>query len=121
MLAVEKDAIHRISGIDDHREPLDPVVSREDRAVLRELGNEIAAVGALPVQEEKIRQWTRLNELKPVKPMIWLNDICWNELDVDGELRLKTSSPFCRRIESGLRQQWTGVPVGRSDLPLGVP
>jgi hypothetical protein len=104
MLAVEKEAIHRISGINDSREPLDPVVSREDRSILRELGHEIAEIGSLPVQEEKKRQWTRLNKLEPVKPMIWLNDICWHELDVDGELRLRTSSPFCRRIESGLRQ-----------------
>jgi hypothetical protein len=76
MLAVEKDAIHRISGIDDHREPRGPVVSQEDRSILRELGHKIAEIGSLPVQEERKRMWSRLNRLEPGRPMIWLNDIC---------------------------------------------
>jgi hypothetical protein len=94
-LAVEKDAIQRISGIDDQREYPDPRFTSEDRQSLRELGKEVAESGSLPVQEEKKQLWSRLNRLKPTRPLVWLNDICWHELDVEGELRLRTSTPFC--------------------------
>jgi hypothetical protein len=104
VLAVEKDAIHRISGIDDQREYPDPRFTSEDRQVLRELGKEVAEIGSLPVQEKKKQLWSRLNRLKPTRPLVWLNDICWHELDLDGELHLRTSTPFCQQIESGLRQ-----------------
>lgn len=53
--------------------------------------------------------WKRLNQLEDVKPMVWINEVCWNEMDVDSELSLLTGSSFCRRIESYLRQtlyQW---------------
>jgi hypothetical protein len=42
-----------------------------------------------------------------------MNEICWNEMDVDGELALRTSSEVCRRIETQIRRtlyQWKHMP-----------
>lgn len=53
--------------------------------------------------------WSRLNDLDEGRPMVWVNEVCWNEMNVGDELVLCTSSPFCRRIEAELRQtiyQW---------------
>ena len=50
-----------------------------------------------------------VNRLEDTKPMTWIDDICWNEMDVNGELQLQTSSRFCQRLEAELRQtiyQW---------------
>ncbi len=76
----------------------------EDRAVLRELASEVAEIAALPVQRETIAAWKALNGLKPVRPMVLIDQIPWHEMDVDGELTLQTEDPFCRAVETRLRR-----------------
>jgi hypothetical protein len=83
--------------------------AKKDREILRKLAEEVAEIASLPVHEEKRKMWQSLNRLEKVKPMIWINEICWNEMDVNGELALKTTDEFCRGIETQLRQtiyQW---------------
>ena len=111
--AIEREAIHKIIRRHESQKPLGIAVTPEDRRILRELARPLAEIAALPVQQETKRLWARLNRLQAERPMIWLNDICWHELDVDGDLALTTSSPFCRRIEAGLRQTlywWKRMP-----------
>jgi hypothetical protein len=79
-------------------------VSTEDRNVLRELGNRVAEIAALPVQQETIANWKALNGLKPVRPMVMVDNIPWHEMDVDGELALQTSDAFSQRLEKKLRK-----------------
>ena len=81
----------------------------EDVRVLRELAERYAGIAALPVQEERRRMWRRLNDLEPERPLVWVNEVCWNEMDHDGSLRLRCSNEVCLRIETGLRRtiyQW---------------
>lgn len=113
MPTYEIDRSHRINRDHHTQTPLEVVVSPEDKQTLRELGGRLAEIGSLPIQEKRKALWTRLNRLEEVKPMVWLNDVCWNEMEVDHELSLQTSSPFCRRIEAELRQtiyQWEHMP-----------
>jgi hypothetical protein len=80
-----------------------------DKCILRELARKVAEIASLPVHEEKRKMWCRLNRLQDVKPMIWINEVCWNEMNVDDELTLKTSTDFCRDIETKLLRiiyQW---------------
>ena len=89
------------------------VVTAEDIRILRDLASKIAEIASLPVQEEKKQLWKKLNSLKRVRPLIWMDEICWHEMAVDGELDLTTSSDFSRRIEASLRQtlyQWKYMP-----------
>jgi hypothetical protein len=79
-------------------------VSPKDRDVLRRLGGEVAAIAALPVQQETISLWKALNGLRPKRPMVMIDQIPWHEMDVDGELALQCEDDFCRRLETGLRQ-----------------
>ena len=79
-------------------------VSTKDRDVLRELGSKVAEIAALPVQQETIANWKALNSLKPVRPMVMVDNIPWHEMDVDGELVLQTSDAFSQRIETKLRK-----------------
>lgn len=104
---------HRISLERDSRKPVNIVVSKKDKEVLRELGREVARIGSLPIQQKRKSMWARLNGLEAVKPMVWFSDVCWNEMNVYDELVLKTSTPFCQRIESELRQTiylWKHMP-----------
>jgi len=80
-------------------------ISQNDREILRRLAAQKASIAALPVQQERRREWTRMNRNAPGKPMLWINEICWHEMDVDGELILQAQDPFAQKIESALRQE----------------
>lgn len=79
-------------------------MDRADREILRGLAWEVAEIAALPVQAEKIALWKALNGLRPVRPMVTIDQLPWHEMDVDGELALGTADEFCRGLETGLRR-----------------
>lgn len=82
------------------------MITPQDKDTLRRLAAEQAEIAALPVQREKIEMWTRLNGLRPVRPMVSMFQIPWHELwAADDELTLKTSDTFCQAIEKELRQR----------------
>ena len=83
--------------------------SAAELGVLRELARRYGLAAADPANAERREQWRRLNDLESCRPLVWMNEICWNEMEVDDELRLQTSSEVCRRIETQLRRtlyQW---------------
>jgi hypothetical protein len=91
-------------------------VSEKDRGILRDLGKQVAEIAALPVQEETISLWKALNGLKPVRPMVTIDQVCWHEMDVNGELALQTEDEFCRMIETALRRTIYGWKHMRVDM-----
>jgi hypothetical protein len=93
-----------------------PVIplSSKDIDILRRLAEEQAKIAALPVHTEKAELWRRLNQLEPVRPMVWINEIPWHEMDVNAELTLQTSHPWAQTVEQGLRRllyQWRHMPA----------
>jgi hypothetical protein len=89
-------------------------LSTHDTDILRRLAEEQARIAALPIQREKAELWRRLNDLEPVRPLVWINEICWNEMNVDGELTLQCADPWAREVETSLRQllyQWRHLPA----------
>jgi len=88
-------------------------LSRNDSEVLRRLASEFAEIVALPVHHEKERLWQRLNDLESERPMVWINEICWHEMNFDDELTLVTEHPWARDQERDLRRtlyQWRHLP-----------
>jgi len=84
-------------------------MNTQDREILRKLAGAVAAIAALPVQERKRALWRKLNSLRPDRPMVMIDQVCWNEMNVDDELTLRCSDPECRHYEDGLRKtlyQW---------------
>jgi len=84
-------------------------VSDRDRTILRTLAEKQARIAALPVHQQTIEGWKRLNRLERGKPMVWINEIPWHEINVNDELTLQTSDEFCRLQERRLRRiiyQW---------------
>ena len=89
-------------------------VTDREKKVLRELAKRKAEIASLPVQQEKIALWKGLNSLKETRPLVWINEIPWHEMDVNGELTLTTESEFARFLETRLRRvvyQWDHMPV----------
>jgi len=81
-----------------------------DVAVVRELAARVAELAALPVQQERIREWQALNDLRPERPMAMIDEIPWHELATPGvpgagELVMRTTHPFARDLETRLRRE----------------
>ncbi|GHT95612.1 hypothetical protein FACS1894141_4550 [Spirochaetia bacterium] len=86
----------------------------KDRSILRELAQRTAEIAALPVQEEKRRLWRQLNGLKPERPMVTIDQVCWSEMNVEDKLTLRCEDAECRGYELGFRRllyQWEYFPV----------
>jgi hypothetical protein len=89
------------------------MILKNDKDILRMLAEEQAKIAALPVHAEKAELWRRLNQLDAVRPMVWINEIPWHEMNVDDELTLQTTDPWARQVETSLRRrlyQWHHMP-----------
>lgn len=75
-----------------------------DRTILRMCASQIAEIAALPVHGEKADFWRKLNDLEPVRPMVWLNEHPWHELNVNEELTLRCEDEWARRLEQEFRR-----------------
>ncbi len=85
-----------------------------EKEVLRGLVSAVAQVAALPVHKEKAGLWSKLNDLESDRPMVWINEIPWHEMNVNDELTLRTEHPWAREWETTLRQtlyQWEHLPA----------
>ncbi len=89
-------------------------MQKNDVVILQELAARVAEIASLPVQEEKRRLWRGLNALEPERPMVMIDQVCWNEMDIGDELTLACVDPECRAYEEFLRRtlfQWKYFPV----------
>ncbi|MBI3923519.1 MAG: hypothetical protein HY318_19020 [Armatimonadetes bacterium] len=99
-------------------------IPERDLRVLRELAKRKAEIAALPIQRERIKLWTKLNMLASIRPMVWIFEIPWNEMEVGEELKLQCSDPLCQSLERALRHelyQWDYMPgdlVVQSFIPV---
>jgi hypothetical protein len=85
-----------------------------EKQILRGLVAELAAIAALPIHNEKAELWRRLNDLESARPMVWITEIPWHEMNVDDELTPRTQHPWAREWETTLRQtlyQWRHMPA----------
>ena len=90
------------------------MISKQDQAVIRELAARAAEIAALPVQDEKRALWRKLNALQTERPMVMIDQVCWNEMNLGDELTLRCTDPECREYEEQLRRilyQWRHFPV----------
>lgn len=88
-------------------------LSSNDSDVLRSLAEQKAEIASLPVHKEKIELWKNLNRLEKVRPLVWINEIPWGEMNYDDELTLKCENEFCQNVENELRRtiyQWRHMP-----------
>ncbi|HOD50750.1 MAG TPA: hypothetical protein PLJ71_09285 [Candidatus Hydrogenedentes bacterium] len=89
-------------------------LSSKDKDVLRALAAEVAEIAVLPVHKAKAELWRKLNDLDSERTMVWVNEICWNEMNVGDELTLRAEHPWAQDQERGLRRtlyQWRHLPA----------
>jgi hypothetical protein len=89
-------------------------MNSNDASIVRELAREYAEIAALPVHGQKIGLWKKLNAKKPERPMVIIDQVCWNEMNVDNELTLRCTDPYARGWEGFFRRakyKWKHFPV----------
>ncbi len=90
------------------------MLNRNDIEILKSLAREYAEIASLPIQSEKRRLWIKLNSIEMERPMVLIDQIPWNEMDIDGFLALRIEDPYWRRVECDLRQtiyKWKYMPA----------
>lgn len=100
----------------------------KDYDVLRELAGQLAKIAYLPVQDEKKALWTSNNDLKPARPMVYIDQLPWHEINLSPEMQLSCEDKYLRTIEQRLREtlyRWKHFPCDmvvekRIDIPHAV-
>src|SRR3989337_2287426 len=90
------------------------MIKKNDVFIIRELAARVAEIAALPVQAEKRKLWRRLNALEPERPLVMIDQVCWNEMNIGDELTLRCTDHECRDYEEFLLRvlyQWKHFPV----------
>ena len=101
---------------------------KRDYEVLRGLGGKLAEIAVLPVHKEKRALWTANNDLKPVRPLVLMDQLPWHELAKSDEMKLECEDAFLRSVEQSIREilyRWAHFPVdmvveNRLDVPKTV-
>ncbi len=65
------------------------------------------------MHKEKVILWRKLNDLESTRPMVWINEIPWHEMNVDDALTLHCQHPWAITLEENLRKtiyQWKHMP-----------
>lgn len=89
-------------------------ISQKEKQLLRELGTKYMSIAILPIQKEKVELWKALNRGKMQRPMICIDQLPWNELNVNNDLICVVEDAFWRGIEWDLRSKiykWNHFPV----------
>lgn len=82
------------------------MISIADQTVLRHLAAETAEAAGITASAHLHRQWSALNDLQTgAKPLVWINEVCWNELKDHADLLLQCEDELARQIEWQMRLQ----------------
>jgi len=89
------------------------VLKQEEVDLLRALAEEWAIIASLPVHKEKAHLWQKLNDLDSERPMVWINEIPWHEMNYQEELSVRCENEWARAQEELMRRtiyQWRHMP-----------
>jgi len=79
-------------------------LSSDDVARLRALGRRKKEYAENPVMDERRALWRSANDLKMTKPPVFVDEICWTEID-DSALNFTCVHPFARELEDLLLKE----------------
>ena len=80
------------------------MVSEKDKTIVRELAKQVRDLAADDVNRERIQRIRDMHSLKPVRPPVWIDEIPWHEMDIDGELLLRCETKEGQEMEQFFRR-----------------
>jgi hypothetical protein len=90
------------------------VITHKDKSTLRELAKEVRDLAAQEVNQERIRRIRDMHALKSGRPLVWIDEIPWHEMDIDGALVLRCESKEAQDMERHFRRilyRWKYIQV----------
>ncbi len=105
--------IHDPSHIMPPETAEDIVLEQFEIDILKRLAEEWAHISNLPIHKEKAQLWQKLNDLKSERPMLWINEIPWHEINYNNELSLQCKNKWAKSQEDLMRKtiyQWKHMP-----------
>ena len=87
-----------------------------DRDIIRRLAYEYAVIALMDVHQEKAKLYRALNGLKPVRPVVLIDELPWSQLAVMDELKEQCIGERERAVERYFRRElyrWKHFPCDR--------
>ena len=78
---------------------------QEEISLLRELAKQYTEIAFTDENKARRERCRQVNDLIPQRPPVWIDEIPWNEMDIDGKLKIQCSDPFMRRMEWFFREK----------------
>lgn len=75
------------------------MINQEEKTRLRELALRYMDLAQRDENRERVARGRDINDLVPRRPMVWLDEIPWHEMDIDGELVLHCQDEDARAME----------------------
>ncbi len=94
------------------------MLSQKDIEILRELAQKYMQCAVSPQQEEVQKLWIAHNNGCGQRPMVLIDQIPWEEMDVDGSLQCKIQDPYWQSVEQYLRRKLYQYKHMRADMFL---
>jgi hypothetical protein len=79
-------------------------ITAKDKEILRELGKIYLELASQNVNKGRIKRIKDNNDLKPGRPPVWIDELPWHELDIDGQLSSRCESNEAQILERFLRR-----------------
>ncbi|MGI6200100.1 MAG: hypothetical protein ACOYJA_04975 [Christensenellales bacterium] len=93
-------------------------MTEQDLTILRGLAGQYFVAANSDHNRQTILLHKRVNDRQSARPIVLVDEIPWQEMDIDGELTLRCADPACRQIEAYFRRilfQWKHF---RADMAL---
>lgn len=77
--------------------------------LLRELAKQYREIAEHPANAERIQRSRLTHSLKPTRPLVWVDEVPWHEMNVDDELTLRCEDERAKQMELFFRKklyQW---------------
>ncbi len=76
---------------------------QEDVKILRKLAQAYYHLSMSEHNAEVLKLHKAVNDLKPIRPVVLIDELPWSEMDIDNELTLRCADPYLREVEWYLR------------------
>jgi hypothetical protein len=76
----------------------------KDKDILQELAKAYRELAEDDRNRERVERIKAMHSLKPVRPPVWIDEIPWHEMDIDGELVLHCESEKGKKMEDYFRK-----------------
>jgi len=80
-------------------------ISEKEKQILRELARKYAEIAASDAQAQIRKRMIAHNDLQAGRPLVWVDEVPWHEMDIDGKLRVQSEDPFAKDMEWFFRRK----------------